>query len=174
VNRSSINYGIVFKQGRLGDGPLSLCTNFVELEPVIMVASTGSKHFLGKGSLENTAKLVRIGTSLGALLFGPSGLSAMIKCSITNNGIWLRSNKVFGTNSSSMPKMRGTGFSSKLKSVTSWQRLCSAALTRLGVLGTSFVRDTIYIMSGIGRRLDKVAGHIPARVRMPPPRVGGT
>ena len=43
-------FGIVFKLGELGNGPLSLCMNFVGLEPNNMIVSVGNKLSLVKGS----------------------------------------------------------------------------------------------------------------------------
>ena len=48
-NQSNLKFGIAFKQGGRGDGPRILCTNFVGLQLAIMIASIGSKFYLGRG-----------------------------------------------------------------------------------------------------------------------------
>lgn len=110
ANWSSISYGIVFKLGEPGDGPLTLCTNCVGLGLAITITSTGSKLYLVKGSPKNLARWLKFGIFLGALPFGLLGLNAMTKCLIMNNGRNPRLSNGYGTNSFSMLKRHGTGW----------------------------------------------------------------
>jgi hypothetical protein len=56
ANPSNITSGIVFKLGGRGDGPLTLCMNYVELDLATMIVLTGSKPSLGKGFLRSTGE----------------------------------------------------------------------------------------------------------------------
>ena len=113
VNRLNISFGIASKPGELGDGLLSSCMNFAGLGPAITIVSIGNKRCSGKGFRRSIVRKSLFGIYLEGSLFGPFGLSVMTKCSIKNNGIYLRSNTRFGMNLSSMPKLLGSGFWSK-------------------------------------------------------------
>jgi hypothetical protein len=56
ADRLSISFGIVFKLGGRGDGPCSLCTNFVGSSPAIITALIGNKSSSRKGFLRNMAE----------------------------------------------------------------------------------------------------------------------
>ena len=151
VNQYSISYGIAFKLGEPGDGPRSLCMNFVVWEMATMIVLIGSKLSLGKGFPINLAKILIFGTSFGASRFGPFGSSVIISCLTTNDGMSWRSNIVFETGSAFTPKRHGKGWWIKLRLPVFQRRRCSKVLTILGGLGMFFVEDTICILSGIGK-----------------------
>ena len=92
ANQLSIHFGTASKQGEHGDGPLLLCTLFMGLELAIMIVLIGSKPCLGKGSLRNSARRSKFGTSCVASCFGPFGLNTMTMCSIMNDGTSPKSN----------------------------------------------------------------------------------
>ena len=56
MNQSSTNFGIAFKLGGLGDGPLLSCMNYVGLELAIIIVLTLNKFSLGKGFQKNAVK----------------------------------------------------------------------------------------------------------------------
>ena len=57
----------------------------------------------------------------------------------------------FGMSWSSTPRWCGSGWSNTLRLVVSQPQPCSKVLTKLGVLGMSYVGGTIYIFLGSGR-----------------------
>jgi hypothetical protein len=153
ASRSSINFGIVFKLGGHGGGLLISCMNFVGFARATTIASIGNNLSLGKGSPRSMAMRPKFGTSLEALPFGRFGLNAMTKCLTMNNGMKRGLNTAFGTNSSFMPRRRGS-VSSRTSRLVPFRRWpCSKALTTLGALGMFFVEDTISTLSGIGRNV---------------------
>ena len=109
ANRLNTNFGIVSKPGGCGDGPHSLCMNFVGLGPGTTTASTGNNRSLEKGSRVDMGRKAKFGISLGALPFGPFGLNVMTRSSTMSNGTIPRSITAFGMTLLSMPKWLGTG-----------------------------------------------------------------
>ena len=78
----------------------------------------------------------------------------MTKCSTMNNDTSVRSNMVFGMNSSftsRRPRRHGHMWLSRLSRLRLAASLqpCSKVLTKHGVRGMSSVGETIYIFSGI-------------------------
>ena len=77
----------------------------------------------------------------------------MTKRSLTNNGMKRRWNIAFGMSSFFMQRRLGTRCSNKSRFAHCPRWLCSKDLTKVGVLGTCFVKGTISILSGIGKML---------------------
>ena len=132
MNQFNTSFGIVSKQGGLGGGLPSSCTSFVELIPVIMIASIRSKFSLEKWFGKISPRKLKCGTYFEVSRFGPFGLSAMTTFSTASIGMNSRSNIGFEMNWLSMPKPRGTKSSRKLRVVDSRLWPCLGNLILLG------------------------------------------
>jgi hypothetical protein len=56
AHRLNINFGIAFKLGKLGNGPLSSYMNYVASGAVILIVFIGKKAFWGRESIRSTSR----------------------------------------------------------------------------------------------------------------------
>lgn len=56
AHRLNINFGIAFKLGKLGRGPLSSCMDYAASGSVILIVFIGNKAFWGKEFIRCTSR----------------------------------------------------------------------------------------------------------------------